>query len=139
MSEFSAEASCCQIQIWQVRLGGARDSAFQTGSQEMPNQVPHLEEQLMKDFHFQSCCNVQIPFLKAWFALCWKIITVIKIVLKGSQNHLLETVTDKAEVHSRKGSLWLGHQEEGKATQLSAHLLPDETLGSSAKQRRNNI
>ena len=69
----------------------------------------------------------------------WKIITVIKIFLKGSQNHLLEMVTDKVEVQSRKGSLWLGHQEEGKATQPSAHLLPDETLGSSAKQRRSNI
>ena len=62
-------------------------------------------------------------FLKAWFAMYWKIITVIKIFLKGSQNHLLEMVTDKVEVQSRKGSLWLGHQEEGKATQPSAHLL----------------
>ena len=114
----------------------------------MPNQVQHLDEQFVKDFHFQSYRNVQIPFfiflffkllfLKACFALCWKIITVIKILLKGSQNHLLETVTDKAEVQSRKGSLWLGHQE-GKATQPSAHLLPDETLGSGAKQRKNNI
>ena len=78
-------------------------------------------------------------FLKAWFALCWKIITVIKIVLKGSQNHLLETVSDRAEEQIRKGSLWLGHQEEGKATQPSAHLLPDEALGLSARQRRNNI
>ena len=48
-------------------------------------------------------------------------------------------VTDKAEEQMRKGSLWLSHQEEGKATQPSAHLLPDDTLGSGAKQRSSNI